>query len=100
MVKGEGMTKITHDDFCLMKNLAETFMADGSKWADGKPKACSMVVTGSQAWGIAHRSGITEFCYGNTAKDYPGIEGICDAHIVTALKKIFPNAVFKDSYRY
>jgi hypothetical protein len=50
------------------------------------------VKIGSDAWGIAHRSGITAEAY----KD----RSVVDAHIVTALKQIFPNAVFKDKYSY
>lgn len=50
------------------------------------------VKLGSDAWAIAHRAGITEEAY----KD----RSVVDAHIVTALKQIFPNAAFKDKYSY
>lgn len=50
------------------------------------------VLTGSMAWEVAHRAGIT----GEAYKD----RTVVDAHIKTALQKIFPNAVFKDSYHY
>lgn len=92
--------KITAEQFATIKSMVETFMADPATWADGKPKSVDVVQTGSQAWGVAHRAGVTEYCYGNTAKDMPGIEGVCDAHIKTALARIFPNAVFKDNYTY
>jgi len=52
----------------------------------------SQVVDGSNAWRAAHRSGITEEAYADRS--------VVDAHIVTALKQIFPNAVFKDTYSY
>lgn len=94
------MAKINQEQFTALDNLAREFMGNGANWADGKPKSVEQVVTGSQAWEIAHRAGITEFCYGNTSKDIEGIPDIHDAHIVTALKRIFPNAIFKDRYRY
>jgi hypothetical protein len=50
------------------------------------------VKTGVDAWEIAHRCGITLAAY----KDCT----VVDAHIVTALKQIFPSAIFKDKYSY
>lgn len=82
------------------RSLAENFLGDGSRFADGKARTCEDIRQGATAWEIAHRVGITEICYGNTAKDLPGIEGCHDAHIKTALKAIFPNAIFKDTYSY
>jgi hypothetical protein len=52
----------------------------------------SHVVDGSSAWVIAHRSGITQEAYTDRS--------VVDAHIVTALKQMFPNAVFVDKYSY
>jgi hypothetical protein len=52
----------------------------------------SQVLDGSNAWRAAHRSGITEEAYADRS--------VVDAHIVTALKQVFPNAVFKDTYSY
>jgi hypothetical protein len=52
----------------------------------------SHVVDGTSAWTIAHRAGITNEAYEDRS--------VVDAHIVTALKQIFPNAVFKDKYSY
>lgn len=46
------------------------------------------VLLGRDAWTIAHRAGITQLAY----KD-PSIH---DAHIQTALQKIFPNVKFLD----
>lgn len=51
-----------------------------------------LVKTGSDAWAIASRCGILEEAYRD--------RDIVDAHIQTALQKIFPNAVFKDAKRY
>jgi len=82
------------------RKLAADFLADGSRFADGKARACEDIQQGVTAWDIAHRVGITDICYGNTAKDLPGIDGCHDAHIKTALAAIFPNAVFKDKYHY
>lgn len=50
------------------------------------------VIRGVDAWAIAHRSGITQEAYSDRT--------VTDGHIVTALKKIFPNAVFLDTYSY
>jgi hypothetical protein len=47
---------------------------------------------GVDAWHIAHGVGFTSYCY--------DLDGIVDAHIVTAMGKVFPNVVFKDKYRY
>ena len=41
---------------------------------------------------VAHQSGITEEAYADRS--------VVDAHIVTALKQMFPNAEFKDTYSY
>ena len=51
------------------------------------------VRTGADAWTVAHRAGVTREAY---AYD----RAVTDAHIKTALQRIMPNAVFKDSYRY
>lgn len=50
------------------------------------------VTDGSSAWVLAHKSGVTEEAYADRS--------VVDAHIVVALKKIFPNAVFQDRYSY
>ena len=52
----------------------------------------SHVTDAISAWTIAHRSGITKEAYTDRS--------VVDAHIVTALKQLFPNAVFKDKYSY
>lgn len=55
----------------------------------GQPKD---VYLGAEAWAIAHLSGITTEAYADRSTT--------DAHIVTALKQIFPNAKFSDKYAY
>jgi hypothetical protein len=50
------------------------------------------VLSGANAWRVAHHAGITEEAYADPS--------VVDAHIVTALKQIFPNAEFKDTYSY
>ena len=70
-----------------------TKMAD--EWLSKNPFSIterSHVSDGSSAWVIAHRSGITSEAYADRS--------VVDAHIVTALKQLFPNAVFKDKYSY
>lgn len=47
---------------------------------------------GSDAWVIAHQTGFASQCYEQA--------DVTDAHIVTAMKKVFPNVVFKDRYSY
>lgn len=65
-----------------------------SRWLKdaGDPGTLEDVYLGAEAWEIAHRCGITSVAY----KD----RTVTDAHIVTALKQVFPNAVFKDKYSY
>ena len=94
------MAKIVGKDFEAIKAMVETFMSNGDNRTDGQPKALSLVTTGSQAWDLAHRAGVTSYCYGDTSKDLPGIPDCVDAHIKTALAAIFPNAVFADKYSY
>lgn len=94
----EAMAKIGLDHIENFKVLAGAWLADGSRFKDGKPRTCLDVLTGGDAWHIARCAGITDICYGNTAKDLPGIPDCHDSHIKTALAKVFPNAVFKDRY--
>jgi hypothetical protein len=50
------------------------------------------VTIGRDAWTVAHRAGIINEAYAD--------RNVTDAHIQTALEKIFPNAAFKDKKRY
>lgn len=52
----------------------------------------SHIIDGSNAWRVAMQTGITKEAYADPS--------VVDAHIVTALKQLFPNAVFKDTYSY
>lgn len=52
----------------------------------------SDVKTGAHAWIIAHKTYIAREAYEDSS--------VVDAHIKTALQKIFPKAVFKDTYSY
>lgn len=65
------------------------------KWLAGSPESatCSSIITGRDAWTVAHRAGIVQEAYAMG-------QDIHDAHIQTALEKIFPNAVFRDAKRY
>ena len=94
------MALISSDYIEQFRRLASDFPSGGCRFTDGKARACEDIQQGVTAWDIAHRVGIVEICYGNTAKDLPGINGCHDAHIKTALAAIFPNAVFKDKYHY
>ena len=51
------------------------------------------VTAGRDAWFIAHRTGIVRASY-DVGRD------VVDAHIQTALQRIFPNVVFLDAKRY
>lgn len=67
--------------------LSNTWLKDA-----GDPGTREDVHLGAEAWVIAHRCGITSEAYSDPS--------VADAHIVTALKQIFPNAIFKDKYSY
>ena len=94
------MAFIKGNDLEAIKHMIESFMSNPSNFADGKPRNAADITTGSDAWVVAHRAGVTAYCYGDTSRDMPGIPDCVDAHIKTALAAICPNAVFKDTYRY
>lgn len=50
------------------------------------------ILRGVDAWAIAHNCGICREAYAD--------RNVIDAHIQTALEKIFPNAVFLDNEIY
>ena len=50
------------------------------------------ILTGRDAWEVAHRCGIVREAYADSS--------VVDAHIQTALEVIFPNAVFLDRRVY
>lgn len=51
------------------------------------------ILLGRDAWTVAHRAMI----YLDARDNFPDAY---DAHIQTALEKIFPNAIFRDKKRY
>lgn len=63
---------------------------------DGGVFTPNLILTGVVAWTIAHNSGIVHDAYYGIGKG----KDIHDAHIQTALEKIFPNCVFRDKKRY
>ncbi len=85
------MAIINNDYIAQFRKLAADFLADGSKFADGKARACEDIQQGATAWDIAHRTGIVGICYSE-------IPACCDAYIKTALARIFPNAEFTGKY--
>lgn len=64
-------------------------------WLAGSPEAatCSSIITGGDAWFVAHAAGVVREAYAMG-------QDIHDAHIQTALQRIFPNVVFRDAKRY
>ena len=68
-----------------------TFLAD--LYLSGRNLTRDDVKTGRDAWNIAHKASITNHAY---AID----RDVLDAHIQTALQRVFPNAVFRDKKRY
>lgn len=84
----------------INSEYVEQFHKLTSDWLAERNYKLEDIKDGITAWAVAHRSGITDICYGNTAKNLPGIDGCLDAHIQTALEKIFPNVTFRDAKRY
>lgn len=78
----------------------EQFKSLADIWLAERDLSRGQVTAGTDAWHIAFKAGITDICYGNTSKDLPGIENCVDAHIQTALQKVFPNVVFRDKKVY
>lgn len=74
-----------------MAKISKETIADWTARADVVIDRAT-VVTGLAAWDMAHKLGFTNEAY----KD----RDILDAHIQTALEKVFPNAVFKDKKVY
>jgi len=68
--------------------IAGDWLADGSRFTDGQPRYVEDVTVGACAWDVAHRCGILRECWALDCSD---------AVIRTALKQIFPNAIFKES---
>ena len=81
------MAKFDSATVARWASMAETFLQRA-----GNPGTPKDVYLGAEAWTIAHLSGITSEAYDDRS--------VTDAHIVTALKQIFPAAIFKDRYAY
>lgn len=72
---------------------AEEFATMAREFLEPHNLTLGDIKTGRDAWQIAHRSVISRIAY-DTSRD------ITDAHIVTVLRRIMPNAVFADKYHY
>ena len=70
----------------------ERWTVQATDWLAPRNYTCTDIVTGVDAWTVASRCGITSEAY----KD----RNVVDAHIQTALTRVFPRAVFKDKKRY
>lgn len=68
--------------------MAQVWLRECAIGHDGNYATPGDISLGRDAWMVAHRAGITNQAY--------AIEGIHAAHIQTALRKIFPKAVFRD----
>jgi hypothetical protein len=79
------MAKISNAVVAEFSSMADMFLAQHNLTRHD-------VKTGRDAWSVSHRCGITNAAY----KD----RDVIDAHIQTALEKIFPHAVFKDKKVY
>ena len=82
------MAKIAQETICRWRGMAEVWLANNTR----KGNTRADVLNGIDAWTIAHRCGITNDAYQD--------RDIVDAHIQTALEKIFPNCLFKDKKVY
>jgi hypothetical protein len=79
--------KISQEDIVLLRAKILEYLENVANFMDGKPKSVDIVETGWGAWELLHRSGGYKFL----SERYPEVK---DAHIQTALKRIFPQAVF------
>ena len=77
-----------------LKNEMPEYKKLAEKWLNEfATLSTNEIVTGRDAWTVAHNSGICRLAY-DISRD------ITDAHIQTVLEQIFPNAIFKDAKRY
>jgi len=80
--------KVTPEHFATMQSLCEAWLTEHAP--DWK---LSDILTGERAWTIYHKAGCFD-ALGGYRSEYN------DAHIQTALEKVFPNAQFRDAKRY
>ena len=77
--------KFNSETVTRWSKMAETFLQE-------KSLTVNDIRIGADAWATARRAGFLDNAYGDRT--------VTDAHIVTALKRIFPNAVFRDKYSH
>lgn len=65
--------------------LVEDYLSGRDMFREG-------ILTGADAWAVAHSAGVTREAYADRS--------VTDGHIQTALEGVFPNAVFKDRKVY
>lgn len=82
------MPKIPQTTIDSWRGRATTWLATNCN----PPVTCADVLTGRDAWLVAHRAGLCREAYADPA--------VHDAHIQTALEQVFPSAVFRDKKRY
>lgn len=80
------MAYFNKDTVTRWNGLAREWLADNTELS------VNSITIGSDAWTVAHRSGIMREAYAD--------RNAVDAHIQTALAQIFPNVVFKDAKKY
>jgi len=71
----------------IPKHMRDTFRDEAEAFLAEHGLALASVVTGADAWTVAHRTGFAMRCY-DMSRD------IYDSHIQTVLKSVFPNAIF------
>jgi len=81
------MAKFNQATIKRWQGLAEQWLRSADD-----PGTVHDIKLGAEAWTIAHRCNIVNEAYADPT--------VVDAHIKTALTQIFPNAEFRDSYRY
>jgi hypothetical protein len=76
----------------IPRQTIDQWRNSAAAWLAQKGHTLEDLRTGRDAWTVAHHTGITREAYENPS--------IVDAHIQTALGRIFPNVQFKDPKRY
>jgi hypothetical protein len=73
-------------------NIIKLWTEEAAAWLEYRGLDLAAIMTGRDAWAVAHAVGITREAYNDRS--------VTDGHIQTALAQIFPNAVFKDRKIY
>tara|TARA_R110000782_G_scaffold1129_5_gene4433 strand:+ start:1111 stop:1350 length:240 start_codon:yes stop_codon:yes gene_type:complete len=79
------MTKFDNDTLIRWEGMIWNFLGQNGYGIED-------VVTGKEAWNVANVVGILSEAYEDRT--------VIDAHIQTALEKLFPDAIFKDKKVY